>query len=194
MVLKYAHCSYERECKASRSKCAGTIVGSKTVALKVRTWDEREFISIDTKTILTEGRSPFDLYFFPDGVDAPILYCQADVELNPAERNRIAQGNIEALYLGSENRDAYRRYVEDNLANMLQSEDMESHEKMGVLYEVAHSLMSDVFDDPRSTESIARSRQLVEHTVGYVIDQGSVLTDFQGIMSLDSLLSNIAFS
>lgn len=144
-----------------------------------------DYIPVPMSSLVTDKQTAFDLYLPPDGTGTPALYRNANVPFTIVERSRLLASGVDTLYIHPSDLRRYRRYTEENLAALLRRDDLVSREKLRLVYDSAHGLMADVFDDPRLGEPIARSRQLVEHTVGYMLEQGEVLEDLLHVMAYD---------
>lgn len=142
-------------------------------------------IPVKISLLITDEPTEFDLYLPPEDSGPPVLYCEANVPLTKVERSRLLASGVETLYILASDLRKFRRYTEAHLGALLRRDDLESRAKLNLLYDSAHGLMADVFEDPRSGETIGRSRQLVEHTVGYMLEQGDVLEDLLHVMAYD---------
>jgi len=113
------------------------------------------------------------------------LYSDRNLTLTDVGFTRIHENEIETLYIRASDLPAYRRRIEFSLGTLLKRDDINSKERLGILYDSAQGLVSDVFEDPRSGDSIQRSRKMIEHTVAYLLKQGDVLNDLHHVMSYD---------
>ncbi len=143
------------------------------------------FIPIKTCSLLEERNAAFDLYIAPEDSATPVLYCKSNASLPEAGLSRLASNDVETLYIQSDDIAKYQQYIEKNIRTILHDHTIPSQEKNGILYDSTHHMMSAVFTGPRSTDSIRRSREMIEHTVDYLLDQGDVLSDLHHVLAYD---------
>lgn len=155
-------------------------------ALKSKSGSEPlHYVAIKTCSLLEERNAAFELYIAAEESATPVLYCKSNASLVEAGLSRLASNGIETLYIQSDDVAKYQQYIENNISTILHDNEIPSQEKMGILYESTHHMMSAVFTDPRSTDSIRRGRKMIEHTVDYLLEQGDVLGDLHQVMAYD---------
>ncbi len=110
-----------------------------------------------------------------------VLYKGKNLKIEPDDFKRLAEHNVETLYIHKNDKKNYKDYLENNIENFLNSEDVPIQKKAEALYESAINVIEDVFENPRSGETIKRSRQIVGHTVDFIL---SAPTSFANLLKI----------
>ncbi len=108
-----------------------------------------------------------DLFLRRD--DHYVLYRHRKIEITYDDLRRLADNRIDVLYIHNNDRKNFRDYLESNIENVLKSEQVPLQKKAEMLYESAVNVVEDVFENPRSGETIQRSKKMVTHTVDFIL-------------------------
>lgn len=125
------------------------------------------FTEISIKKLHPDSTINFDLYTKVDGKF--ILYKNRNLVIATDDIKRLQDGMIEILYIHNKDKKNFKSYLETNIENFLNSADVPIKRKAEVLYESAINVVEDVFTNPRSGETIQRSKEMVGHTVDFIL-------------------------
>lgn len=114
-----------------------------------------------------------------------ILYRSSDLPFTDKTRQKLLENNVSRLFVGSESKDKYQKYIEQNLDKILEDKEIPETKKAGILYETSKSLMKDVLDNPALGENIHRSRNMVGNTVSYILKGQAAFHNLLKISSFD---------
>lgn len=109
----------------------------------------------------------FDLFIKTDGNF--VLYKNRNLRVTPDDFNRLTDHDVETLYIHNKDKKNYKNYLEGNIEQFLNSEDVPIQRKAEALYESAVNVIEDVFANPRSGETIKRSKEIIGHTVDFIL-------------------------
>lgn len=151
------------------------------LAKKTRT--DQKFIPIHLASLRVDSVLDFDLYLSVD--HQPVLYRAADLPFTEKTRAKLIDNKVEFLYVTSENRDVYQRYIEANLPKILSDPEIPEEKKAGVLYTTSTNLVKDVLANPTFGENIKRSQDLVATTVGFILKGQQAFHNLLAISSFD---------
>lgn len=144
-----------------------------------------DFFSVRVASLCSETTTNFDLYLRADSARDPVLYREKHLPFTTDVKIRLRDNKVEELYVPTDQTRQYRRYVEANLAGILQDENTKLEERSGVLYLSATGLVQDVLEDPRSGELGPRTRNLVGNTVNFVFTRSGAFESLLKVTSYD---------
>jgi putative nucleotidyltransferase with HDIG domain len=103
------------------------------------------------------------------------------------EKNRVTliDNNVKELYIPTEGRRRYQKYIENNLGQILQDDSVNEEAKAVIVYDSAKLLVKDVLSNPTLGENIRRSQAMVESTVDYILRGGNAFRNLLMVMSFD---------
>jgi len=125
------------------------------------------FSSIDIKKIHPNSMIKFDLYI--KSSNRFVLFKNKDLRIEFDEILRLMDNKIDTLYIHNNDKKNFRSYLEDNIENLLESEEVSIQKKAEVLHESAINVVEDIFNNPRSGPAIQRSKQIIGHTVDFIL-------------------------
>jgi putative nucleotidyltransferase with HDIG domain len=128
---------------------------------------ELYFFPISIKKINPNSVIKFDLYIKTG--KKFILYKHRNLKITPDDLERLLDTAAATLFVHKKDKKNYRGYLEENLESLLKSEDVPDRRKAEALHESAINVIQDVFDNPRSGESIKRSKEIIGHTVDFIL-------------------------
>lgn len=109
----------------------------------------------------------FDLYI--KGDKKFVLYKNRNLVVHGEDLLRLRETGLETLYIHINDKKNFRTYLEGNVESILKSEAVPIEKKAEALHESAINVIEDVFNNPRSGTAIQRSRQIISHTVDFII-------------------------
>lgn len=128
---------------------------------------ELYFTPIEIKKLHPNSVINFDLYTKVDRKF--VLYRNKNLVINADDLLRLSEHLVEILYIHINDRKNFKDYMEGNIDNFLDSEEIPIKEKAEALYESAINVVEDVFQNPRSGETIKRSKKIIGHTVDFIL-------------------------
>lgn len=142
------------------------------------------FFSIPLETLRIDVVTDFDLYLdVPDR--APVLYRQASMAFTEEVCRRLRSARADHLLVLRSQRDAYDRYVEGHLSEILKDERIPLDDRSGMLYASSRFVMEQAMRDPRSGNLLGRAHQLVEHSAGFLRGHRTALRSLMRLTSYD---------
>ncbi len=135
-------------------------------------------ISIDC--INPEGFPDVALYL--RGNDNYVLYKDEERKFTGDDRRRLQRNFTEFLYVRTGDLEEINRYLEDNLANLLARDDLNSLAKGRILYQTSVNYVIDVFESPEIAANMSRSRNLILHMMNYLTTDTNALESLQSIV------------
>jgi putative nucleotidyltransferase with HDIG domain len=141
------------------------------------------FSPVDIKKIHPNSVISFDLYLKTE--KKFVLFKNRNLIVEPDDFKRLQEGMIETLYIHNKDKKNFRNYLEGNLDNILDSENAPIGKKAEALYESAINVIEDVFKNPRSGETIKRSKQIIGHTVDFILSAPESFTNLLKIRKHD---------
>src|SRR3989337_398759 len=115
-----------------------------------------------------------------------VLYCSGRSIVKSDKIEELHEHQIKKLFIRKEDKKIYLKYVESSLKHIINDDRVNIKEKAQIVYDVAKNIIVDLFEDPRSSEQVKRSKDWVSNTIDFIIrSQGSVL-----FLSMMSMLSH----
>jgi HD-GYP domain-containing protein (c-di-GMP phosphodiesterase class II) len=114
-----------------------------------------------------------------------VLYRSARLPFTQKTREHLMANGVRTLYVSGENRQAYRRYIESNLMQIVADPRIKETVKAGIVYDSAKLLIRDVLSQPQLGENIQRSKEMVESTVAFVLTGKHAFHSMLRVMSFD---------
>lgn len=151
----------------------------------LKTSDAQHFEPLPVGVLRLDQHTDFDLYFRPLKRRAPVLYREKHLPFDAPARDRLTANGITELYVRSQDRQAFHRYLEHNLGAILDDVELDAVQKSRALYGSLSGLIEDLLTEPRVGESIARSRELVAHTCGFLETEADALRSLMSICQFD---------
>ncbi len=149
----------------------------------VKTDTEHRYIAIFLDSLRVDSILEFDLHLKVN--NGLVLYRSADLPFTEKTRMKLLENKVDRLFITSENRGKYQRYIEKNLSKILEDPSVQEEKKAGILYETSTSLVKDVLAKPTLGENIHRSKELVSNTVGFILKGREAFLNLLTITSFD---------
>ena len=143
------------------------------------------FISIPLASLRADTILEFEMYITPRVGEPPVLYRGQNLEMKQEVLDNLIEARHTIIFIKPESKDAYRRYVETNLPEILRDEKIPTNEKSEVLYNSAQGLMQQAMDDPRTGEVIERSKNMISSTVDFLAHEHHAFSHLLQLVSFD---------
>ncbi|MFQ6008238.1 MAG: HD-GYP domain-containing protein, partial [Candidatus Zixiibacteriota bacterium] len=114
-----------------------------------------------------------------------VLYRSADLPFNDSTRQKLLENRVERLYIKSDSKQKYQRYLESNLGKILTDPHIQDEKKATVLYETSTNLVKEVLTNPTYGDNIRRSKDLVTNTIDYILKGREAFLNLLKITSVD---------
>ncbi len=101
--------------------------------------------------------------------DKLVLYKNRNLTITKKDLESLREHGVEELYISKSERKKYREYLENNLDKILTDPNVNLQVKAIYLYESAINVVEDIFEHPRSGENIKRAKNMVNHTVNFIL-------------------------
>jgi putative nucleotidyltransferase with HDIG domain len=144
---------------------------------------QSDFMPIEVASLRVDKLLNFDLYIHT-GREL-ILYRSKSLTFTENSRAKLLENKVETIYIPAKAREAYHKYIEENLREVLADPEIPEPKKATILYNSSKLLIQDVFANPTYSEHIKRSKALVENTVGFVLRGRQAFLNLMRITSLD---------
>ncbi len=141
------------------------------------------FLQIPVDTLLVDKVLHFDLYIHT-GLEL-ILYRSAALPFTQESLNKLRENNVSQIFIKSDSKQAYQRYVEEALPEIMTDPNIEEDTKAGILYETSKALIKDVLSNPSYPENIRRSQKMVDNTISYILKGREAFVSLMKITSFN---------
>ncbi len=128
---------------------------------------ELYFFPVNITKIHPDSIINFDL-FIKTGLKF-ILYKNKNLKISMEDVHRLLDNAVDILYIHIKDKKNFRAYLEDNIENLLKADNVPPQKKAEVLHESAINVIEDIFENPRSGPAIQRSKQIIGHTVDFIL-------------------------
>lgn len=142
-----------------------------------------KYQAIYLDSIRVDSMLDFDLYIRVN--HKYVLYRSADLPFTETTRQKLIENHVDRLYISSECKEKYQKYIEQNLGKILTDPQVKEDKKAGILYETSTTLVKDVLSNPTYGENIRRSKELVTNTVNYILSGREAFLNLLKITSFD---------
>ena len=149
----------------------------------IRNRNEQKYMPIILESIRLDSVLDFDLYLNIN--NHLVLYRSANLPFTDKTLCKLVDNRVDRLYVAFENKGKYQRYIEQNLDKILSDPKIQEEKKAGILYSTSTNLVKDVLNNPTYGENIQRSRDLVEQTVGFILQGQGAFHNLLKITSFD---------
>jgi HD-GYP domain-containing protein (c-di-GMP phosphodiesterase class II) len=127
-----------------------------------------DYIPIHIASLRIDSVTGFDLYLQVRPSDPVVLYAERNTPFTERSRQRLLDNKVEFVHISSAQQKSYRRYLEKHLVHILQDPKIDVEAKSEILYASAHGLMRDLFENPELEAGLARGREMVRSTIGFM--------------------------
>ncbi len=134
-----------------------------------------EYIPIQVSSLRVDTTTNFDLYFKASPGEQEVLYANRETPFDNSSMRRLIENNIHFLYIHIDQIGPYRRYLEENMAQILADVGIPMEEKTQLLHLTARGVVKDVFESDEMQEGVERGAAIVANTVDFLFDQRNSL-------------------
>ncbi|MEK7774851.1 MAG: HD domain-containing phosphohydrolase [Candidatus Zixiibacteriota bacterium] len=149
----------------------------------IRQRAEQKFIPVLLDAIRVDSILSFDLYINANG--NLVLYRSADLPFTDRTRQKLLENRVDRLYITSEAKAQYQRYIEANLPQILKDEAVSEEKKAQILYETSSNLVQEVWNNPTYGENIQRAKDLVTNNMEYLLKGRDSFLNLMTLSSFD---------
>lgn len=142
-----------------------------------------EFLPIYLEAMRIDTIINFDL-FIKIGQDL-ILYRAAHLPFTEKTRAKLLDNNVDRLFVPGKEREQYQKYIESNIDNIINDEEIPEQVKAGIVYDSTKMLVKDVLANPTLGSNIQRSKAIVESSIDYIIKAPESFYNLLKVMSFD---------
>ena len=142
-----------------------------------------EFLPIYLEAMRIDTVIDFDL-FIKIGQDL-ILYRAAHLPFTEKTRSTLLENNVDRLYVPGKEREQYQKYIESNIDNIINDEEIPERTKAGIVYDSTKLLVKDVLANPTLGSNIQRSKAIVESSIDYIMKSPESFHNLLKVMSFD---------
>lgn len=130
---------------------------------------EGAFLPISLGSIRLDTITNFDIYFQPVTDQPYVLYAEKNIRFTDTVRRRLIDNRMSTVYIRSAHKDAYRKYLAENISAVILDQNVPETEKAEMLYTTACGVVEAILAAPGSREDIQQSKDLVRHTVDFML-------------------------
>ena len=142
-----------------------------------------QFLPIYLDSLRMDTAPDFDLYV--KSSSRMILFRSACLPFDERTRQELVDNTVRTLYVAQEGREAYQRYIETNLPQVIADPAVRETVKAGIVYDSAKLLTRDLLGRPTLGENIRRSQKMVESTVAFILTGETAFHSILQVMSFD---------
>ncbi len=127
----------------------------------------------------------FDLYIRTGRNKEYVLYRSKDLPIEAKDIAHLRERGIEVLYAKREDSVHYRKYLENNLKEILSDKSIPPQKKSEVLYTVTTQAVKEMLEDPRASDLVPRSQHIVEASINYFLRENVAFECMLKVLSFD---------
>ncbi|MCF6149161.1 MAG: HD domain-containing protein [Candidatus Kuenenia sp.] len=148
---------------------------------------QNEYIPIALSTIQPNTCTGCNLYIKirADADIRYVLYCSGNNALKEDKIKELLYKQINYLFINQSEEKLYLRYMESQLKEVIHDPSIDANVKSKMVYNVAKSIMIDIFNDPRAGDNVDRSKNWVANTVEYVLNNKDATSTMLNMVSHD---------
>ncbi|MFH1741587.1 MAG: HD-GYP domain-containing protein [bacterium] len=143
------------------------------------------FFPLDLHSILQGTEPGFDLYIKHEKTGKLVLYRSRGLPFTP-EVAATLRGNLhEVLYVPNNQQEYFQAYLEENLMAIAHDESVPVARRSEIVYSTSSRIMESVFSEPRASEAIRRSHNVIAPTVSLILQGEEATRNLISITSHD---------
>ncbi len=146
---------------------------------------EEGFIPIRLASLLVDTIAGFDIHIQLAPAKPCTLYCERNLAFSEDARQRLVDNGIDWVFIGTDQRREYERYLESHLGEILEDTSITVQEKSDILYTSAHSIVEDLIGAADVENGVRRTKDLVNHTVSSMLSDQIHLGHFLDVIAAD---------
>lgn len=147
--------------------------------------ESEEYFKIPLETLRLDAYAAFSIYLKISQNSNYVLYREGNLKFGEVQKQKLIDNNISEIYIHKSQRRLYRRYLEENLEEIVADESFPIQKKSEIVYQCANDLTQELFEHPRVGENMTRVSKMVNNTVNHIHRGTEVFASMLGIMSHD---------
>jgi len=104
-----------------------------------------------------------DIYLLTNG--SYVLYRAASLPFTSADKQRLEDARIKAVFILCTTQKELRQFYESNLSNIIENKKIDTKKKADILYKCASGIAQEIFENPENKEAIGSSKNVVNNTI-----------------------------
>ena len=149
---------------------------------------DNSYLPIDTQIIRVGSIRSFDV-FFKTREGKMVLYCAGGETVSDDIREKIAEHNINKLYIKKDDKTNYDIYIQKNLESILKDPNISISDKSQTAYSSITATAQSLFESPEA-EIIQRYKGVIFNTLEFVFQDDSNLKKLIDLTTLDFNIYN----
>jgi HD-GYP domain-containing protein (c-di-GMP phosphodiesterase class II) len=106
--------------------------------------------------------------------DKHVLYKEESLPFTLIDRDRLLNNKTRVMYVLSSDIKEVSRFVEENLALILQRDDIDQAAKCEALTQTSSAYLNEIFSDPEQANNAERCRNLTGHLAKHILETQSI--------------------
>jgi len=103
-----------------------------------------------------------------------VLYKHNELPFTTTDRDRLLENATEHLYVLDGDYREVARFVEENLGQILNRDDVSAGTKRDALVQAASSYLGEIFSDPEKSTDAERCHKLTSHLADFIVESHSI--------------------
>ncbi len=107
-----------------------------------------------------------------------VLYTKSGQRFTEAHRRRLHDNGVKEIFVKSNEKPLYEKYLEENLGSILQDETLPASQRSRIFYEASEAVVRDIFVQKLPATipqaSFERIRSIVSNSIEFLADNGSL--------------------
>jgi HD-GYP domain-containing protein (c-di-GMP phosphodiesterase class II) len=143
------------------------------------------YAQFDLDLIRLDTVVDFDIFIWPAGSRAPILYRKRNLRFGKGERKRLAKADTTQIFIVQKDAGPLNNYVERNLEAIIENPAIPIPKRAKIIYDTPVRLTTEVLVSPQSEESLKRTEDMVSSAITYVLKGKEALHHLIALMATD---------
>lgn len=139
---------------------------------------DRKYMQVSPLMLFPGSESLFSVFLKQEG--EYVLYAKEGERLSIKHRRTLHENGVAEVYIRCADRERYTKYVEENLANMLNDDDTPMHERAAILYNASTEVVRNLFDEylpeAMDEEKFERIVSMVRGAIKYLTMENALKT------------------
>lgn len=147
--------------------------------------ERSDFVPISASMIVPSRLCGISLYVRDQDDGQLRLYRAPNIPITPEWIEKLEQGSYRKLYVSTEEHQAFQRYLQANIKEMVRDETIPAMQRFALLNEVVRSVLGKVLTSSDLDASIAQTEELGHHVVELVCRSNVISSELCKIMYHD---------
>lgn len=146
-----------------------------------------DYMPINLSTIQVDTTVGCDLYLENriNGTIQYVLYCSRSSVIRLSIIEELQKHDVKKLFIRKGELKAYLLYAESNLKSIIRDDKVDVQVKTEMVYDVAKSIMIDIFGQPCSREQLLRSKAWITNVIDFAMTHEDVFSNIVNLISYD---------